>query len=451
MAYDLSSPKLRSFHAALPDFQSGRSTPRDFLEECIAAFEAREDVLKAFVCSDWAAARQAADESARRHADGKVLSLIDGFPVGVKDIIETVDFPTQMNSPIYKGWRPIRDAACVRALKQAGGIIPGKTVTTEFASGESGPTTNPHDPERTPGGSSSGSAASVGAGVLPAGLATQTRASTIRPASYCGAFGFKPTHRALNLGGVHPVSATLDHLGTIGASVEDCWLVARHIAENARGESGYAALGGPLAPPDAVRPDRLAVVYSSGWDQVDDASAAAFEAAVEALAEAGVTVISRDADGQISRFEDAIADADQLSLDVMGIELDWPMGAYRDAGGELGPTLRKYLDFAETVTAQGYADRLERRRVMIAEMERIRPHVDAIISLSASGPAPVGFGYTGSRSMIATWTLLGAPAWSLPVLVSDSMPLGLQLVGFRGDDARLAGMARWMAGALAGG
>ena len=127
------------------------------------------------------------------------------------------------------------------------------------------------------------------------------------------------------------------------------------------------------------------------------------------------------------------------------------MGAYRDAGGELGPTLRKYLDFAETVTAQGYADRLERRRVMIAEMERIRPHVDAIISLSASGPAPVGFGYTGSRSMIATWTLLGAPAWSLPVLVSDSMPLGLQLVGFRGDDARLAGMARWMAGALAGG
>ncbi len=192
------------------------------------------------------------------------------------------------------------------------------------------------------------------------------------------------------------------------------------------------------------------MVYSSGWDQVDDASAAAFEAAVEALAEAGVTVISRDADGQISRFEDAIADADQLSLDVMGIELDWPMGAYRDAGGELGPTLRKYLDFAETVTAQGYADRLERRRVMIAEMERIRPHVDAIISLSASGPAPVGFGYTGSRSMIATWTLLGAPAWSLPVLVSDSMPLGLQLVGFRGDDARLAGMARWMAGALAG-
>lgn len=448
MVYDPAKAPLRSFHAAIPDFQSGKSTPRDFLEDCIAAFAAREDTLKAFVCSDWEAARAAADASTKRYADGDTLSLIDGLPIGVKDIVETRDFPTQMNSPIYAGWQPVRDAACVRALKQAGAIIPGKTVTTEFASGESGPTTNPHDSERTPGGSSSGSAASVGAGVLPAGIATQTRASTIRPASYCGAFGFKPTHRALNLGGVHPVSATLDHLGTIGASVEDCWLVARHIAENARGESGYAPLTGPLAPPEAVRPSRIAIVYSSGWSEVDEASGKAFKRAVGVLAEAGVTVISRAGDGQVSRFEDAISDADQLSLDLMGIELDWPMGAYRDAGGKLGPTILKYLDFAETVTAQGYADRLERRKVMIAEMERIRPHVDAIISLSASGPAPVGFGYTGSRSMISTWTLLGAPAWSLPVLTSDNMPLGLQLVGFRGDDSRLAGIARWMAETL---
>lgn len=450
MTYDPANAPLRSFHAAIADFRSGKSTPRDFLEECLAAFEAREDRLKAFVCTDWEAARAAADAATKRYKAGDTLSLIDGLPIGVKDIVETRDFPTQMNSPIYKGWQPIRDAACVRALKQAGAVIPGKTVTTEFASGESGPTTNPFNPECTPGGSSSGSAASVGAGVLPAGIATQTRASTIRPASYCGAYGFKPTHRALNLGGVHPVSATLDHLGVIGASVEDCWLVARHIAENARGEAGYAPLAGPLSPPEAVRPARVGIVYSSGWNQVDEASAKAFKQVVGTLAESGVTVISRAGDGQISRFEDAIADADQLSLDIMGIEMDWPMGAYRDAGGDLGPTIRKYLDFAETVTAQGYADRLERRRVMIAEMDRLRPHVDAIISLSASGPAPEGFGYTGSRSMIATWTLLGAPAWSLPVLTSGGMPLGLQLVGFRGDDARLAGNARWMAGALIG-
>ncbi len=444
MTYDPAASTLRSFHAALPDFEKGTSTPRDFLEGCIEEVESREDSLKAFVVADWEKARQAADAASKRYRDGSVLSAIDGFPVGVKDIIETRDFPTQMNSPIFTGWQSLRDAACVRGLRLAGAVLPGKTVTTEFACGESGPTLNPHDPDRTPGGSSSGTAASVGGGLMPAGLATQTRASTIRPASYCGAYGFKPTHGSLTLAGVHPVSASLDHLGVIAASVEDGWLIARHIAEFAGGEAGRPPLDGPLAPPEAVQPARIGVIYSSGWSEVDDESANAFMQVEERLADAGVTIISANADGHIARFEEAIHEADPLSVDLMAIELEWPMAAYQEAGGKLGPTISKYVENAKAITNQGYRDRLERRDVMVAEMERLRPEVDVLISLSASGPAPKGLGYTGSRSMIAPWTLLGTPAWSLPVMVSDGMPLGLQVIGFRGDDARLTGICRWI-------
>jgi Asp-tRNA(Asn)/Glu-tRNA(Gln) amidotransferase A subunit family amidase len=450
MSYDPASPPLKSYWAALPDFASGASTPRRFLESCIERFETTENSLKAFVCSDWEAARAAADAATRRYEQDDVLSLIDGFPVGVKDIIETADFPTGMNSPIYEGWRSFRDAACVKALRDCGAVLPGKTVTTEFACGESGPTTNPHDPEYTPGGSSSGTAASVGGGVMPAGLATQTRASTIRPASYCGAYGFKPTHGALHTGGIHPVSDSLDHLGVIGASVEDNWIIARHIAEVAGGVPGRPSLAGPLTPPEAVRPEKIGVVYTSGWDQVDDASADAFAQVEAKLADSGVRMLSRNGHGPLARFEDAIREADPLSVDIMAIELEWPMAAYLDAGGELGPTIRNYLDKAAGFTGQGYADRLEKRDAMVTEMERLKPEIDVLISLSASGPPPKGLGYTGSRSMIAPWTLFGTPAWSLPVMVSGGMPLGLQVIGFRGDDARVTAISRWMSELLLG-
>ncbi|HEV7799978.1 MAG TPA: amidase family protein, partial [Burkholderiales bacterium] len=169
------NPNIVSFADAVSDFKSGKDTPRDLLERCIANIDNREASVQAFVTLDLKGARKAADESTRRHKAGKPLSMVDGCPVGIKDIMATKDMPTQMNNAAFKGWQSGQDAACVHALRQGGAIPFGKTVTTEFAVGYSGPTTNPFDPKRTPGGSSSGSAAGVGAGMMPVALGTQTQ------------------------------------------------------------------------------------------------------------------------------------------------------------------------------------------------------------------------------------------------------------------------------------
>jgi len=192
-----------SFHTELPAFASGKDNPRDFLESCIACIQAHEPDVGAFVHMNLDAAREAAAQSAARWKEGKPLSKIDGMPVGIKDIAETVDMPTQMGSPLYKGWQSGRDAATVTALREAGAVIVGKTVTTEFAATYPGGTRNPWDKTRTPGGSSSGSAAAVAAGMLPAALGTQVVGSIVRPASFCGCVGFKPSVGAINRGGSH--------------------------------------------------------------------------------------------------------------------------------------------------------------------------------------------------------------------------------------------------------
>src|ERR1043165_5709928 len=181
-----SNPNAVSFARAVADFRDGRDTPRDFLERCIVNIAAREKDVKAFVTLDLEAARKAADASTARYKAGKPLSMVVGCPVGIKDIMATKDMPTQMNSPAFKGWQSGQDAACVQALREGGAIIFGKTVTTEFAIGFSGPTTNPFDPKRTPGGSSSGTAAGVGSGMMPVGLGTQTPGATVPPAPSCG-------------------------------------------------------------------------------------------------------------------------------------------------------------------------------------------------------------------------------------------------------------------------
>ena len=226
LTYDPKSPPLLRFSTALASFSDGSDTPRAYLERCLATIAEREAAILAFVHRNDRGARQAADEATERYKQGKPLSLNDGCPIAIKDIIETADMPTQMNSAIYTGWQSERDAASVYALRESGAVIFAKTVTTEFAAGASGPTRNPFDPKRTPGGSSSGTAAAVGSGMLPAGLGTQTGGSVVRPAAYCGAYGFKPTHAALNMGGIHPISNSHDTRGTIAGSVEDCWRVA---------------------------------------------------------------------------------------------------------------------------------------------------------------------------------------------------------------------------------
>ncbi|MCF3936141.1 amidase [Acuticoccus sp. M5D2P5] len=441
MATRLGFPPLDSYvdAASAPSFDVVA-----YMEECLQRIAAVDPALKAFVVTDPRRARDAAAASAERRRAGAALSPIDGMPVAVKDIIDTADFPTEMLSPIMAGNRPRFDAASVAALRRAGAIVVGKTVTTEFACGRSGDTVNPHDPDRTPGGSSSGSAAAVGAGLIPAALGTQTRASTIRPASFCGAYGFKPSFGALDLGGTHPVCASLDHLGVIAGSLTDTWVVARIIAADAGGCLGKPPMAGPLELPAATAPRRVAIVRTPGWDEIDDATQTAFDGYVARLVAAGADVRDPGTDVSLRAFEVLLDGSDQLAREIIGCEMGWPYRSYRDVDpSTLSRTVHDYLAMGDRIDEAGYAERLARRAHIAGAFEALSAEYDLFLTLAAS-PAPLGLEHTGSRAFITPWTLVGAPAISLPLLTVDGLPVGVQAVGPVGGDAALAARAGWL-------
>jgi Asp-tRNA(Asn)/Glu-tRNA(Gln) amidotransferase A subunit family amidase len=444
------NPQSISFAAARPRFLGGSDTPRDFLERCIATIEAREPVVKAWVATDLAAARAAADASTARYRAGRPLSPVDGCPVGVKDIIATRDLPTQMNSPAFAGWQSRCDAAPVHAMRKGGAVIVGKTVTTEFAVGYSGPTTNAFDPERTPGGSSSGSAAAVGAGMVPLAFGTQTQGSTIRPASYNGAVGYKPTLGMLPLGGVHPLSQTLDHLGIIGATLDDVWCTASQVS-TALGSPGHASLpaAGEGAPPP-VRPRRMIHLHTKGWTEIDADTAAAFGEFTAALADQGVKVISQDNDPRVAQLEKALDAWVDEGLDLLAYEMRWPFEAYvQQHGTQIGERIRGLMQRAQQITPAQYDALLANRLRMQAEVRSVAASTDGFVTLPCSGIAPRGFEFTGSRTFLAYWSCLGFPAFSLPLMAIDAMPLGVQWMGVDGQDGALAAGAHWCMQALA--
>ena len=322
-------PQATSFFSATADFAAGLDTPREFLERCLARLEAFEASVGAFVCHDIAAAGTAADRSVARWRAGRPLSPIDGMPLGIKDIIETADMPTGQGSPLFVGCRTGRDAASVAALREAGAVILGKVVTTEFAATEPRGTRNPWDRERTPGGSSSGSAAAVACGMVPAALGTQVVGSILRPASFCGCVGFKPSVGGINRGGSYDYFSQ-SCTGVLAASLEDAWLVAVNIAARAGGDPGYPGLQGPAEPPPPRRPRALAVLQTSGWEEAAPAARAAFEAAAARLAAAGIALADRHADPVIEDVEGAITDAAPLTRRINAWVGRWPLNTYRD-------------------------------------------------------------------------------------------------------------------------
>ncbi len=447
------NPNIVSFARAVGDFRNGKDTPRDLMERCIANVEKVEARVKAFVTLDLEAARKAADESSARYKSGSPLSMVDGCPVGIKDIMATKDMPTQMNSPAFKGWQSGQDAACVHALRQGGAIPFGKTVTTEFAVGYSGPTTNPFDARRTPGGSSSGSAAAVGAGMIPVGLGTQTQGSTLRPAAYCGAVGFKPTLGALHTAGIHPLSTTCDHLGVIGATLDDTWRVASHISL-ALGSPGYGFLDGACATtPAAARPRKLIRLYTRGWNELDGPLKATFEEAVQTLASAGVEVVGRDDDERVATFEDALERDVDGALDIVAYEMKWPFEDYIARFGDMiGTRIHGLIARAHQMTPGDYTSLLTKRRAIRRQCRELCAAIgaDQYLTLASSGPAPLGLEHSGSRSFIAYGSWLGIPAFSLPVLESAGLPFGLQLLGLAHQDGALCATANWVQQQLGG-
>ncbi|MFT0544879.1 amidase [Allopusillimonas ginsengisoli] len=443
------SPPLLSTHvpfsAVVEQFQSGSTTPREFLELCLEAVERSESTVQALVYTDFDNARKLADESTTRYRSGRPLSPIDGMPVGIKDIIDIAGMPTQMNNALYKNYRPKGDAAAVRAIYEGGGIPVGKTVTTEFAIGRSGPTVNPHNPLHTPGGSSSGSAAGTAAGMFPAALGTQTQGSIIRPASFCGVVGYKPTRARLSTDGIHPLSTSHDHLGVLSDTVDDAWWLARWISERAAPQN-CPGLSGPLRGPVPSSPlTRVAVLRTQGYDDLDSPSLAAFEQKLEQLRSSGVAVVESQSEPLLEKLVSRLDRIPSISLDMVAYEMRWPyMGYLATQPESMGPRIHALMEQAQGLTRHRYQEILLYRDELARYVAALQDEYDAFILPAAGGPAPEGFEYTGARTLLVYSSFLGIPAFSLPVMKSGAMPFGLQLLGFADGDYRLTRHAQWL-------
>ena len=363
------------------------------------------------------------------------------MPVGVKDIIDTGDMPTEVGSPIYAGRTPSRDAWVVSALRAAGAVIMGKTVTTEFAYYAPGKTRNPHDPEHTPGGSSSGSAAAVAAGMVPLALGSQTNGSVIRPAAFCGVYGFKPTHGLIPRTGVFQLSRTLDTVGVFARSIDDVALLLEELAgfderdpdSHPRARAPFRAVAAeepPLAP-------MFGLVRTSRWERADADTR-------EAFAELAAVLGDRVEDVDLVQSEDAFEWHRLIMEAEMAVSLnrEWDKG--RD---QMSDPLRALLTRGREARVVDYRRAragAARFRESLADMFMER--YDAILTPAAPGPAPRGLGSTGDPSFCTLWTLAGAPAITLPLMRgANGLPIGVQLVGPPAGDARLLRTARWLA------
>ena len=429
-------PVRRPFVARTAHFAADDS-PRAVLEGCLEEIARWEATVGAFTVLDEAGARRAADASTARWRAGQPRSAIDGMVVGVKDMIDTGDLPTGMGSPLYAGHTPRLDAASVQGLREAGAVILGKTVTTEFASTQPRGTRNPWDPARTPGGSSSGSAAAVGSGMLCGALGTQVVGSILRPAGYCGAYGYKPTPGGINRGG------SLDFLsqsvtGTIAATLEDAWAMARAIVERVGGDPGTPGITGPLTLPGARKPARLALLRTAGWPRLDPAARAALDAALDTLRRQGVTILTSEECPALQAVDVATADALAQTFDINAWEWRWPLGSYmaRDAE-QVSPSSRERHAHANRLTQADYAAAVQRRVAARATLAALMQECDGLISVTAPSGAPMGLGTTGDPIFVVAGSYLGLPGVALPVLEAEGLPLGLQLLGAPGEDAAL--------------
>lgn len=438
------APSLVSFQKATADFRRGTDTPREFLERSLEKLHIREPALRAFVALSLPRARIAADAATARWREGKPLSPIDGMPVGIKDIIETFDMPTGMGSPTHDGHRTVRDAAAVFGLREAGAAIVGKTATTEFAMTYPAETRNPHDPRRTPGGSSAGSGAAVGAGILPVAVGTQAIGSILRPASYCGAFGYKPTLGAINRGGSHDFQSH-SCLGLIGASLADIWYTAHTIVQRCGGDPGHLGLLGAANLAEPVSPGKLVQLETDGWATATRRAREQLEAFTAQCGESGTMILTRQNHVGVAAMERSLGGALALGRDIIDFESRWLLrGIARQDRLGLSHIVLARLEAADALSLDDYRALLARRESLRAQFDELANDVDAFVTLAAPASAPEGLRATGDAAFAVPASLLGAPALSLPVFADEGLPLGLQLIGGRHQDEKLFGVAGWV-------
>lgn len=451
--YDPHGFKPLTFHDAVPAFLDGADSPRAYLERCLEVIAEREPVVKAWVTLNEAGAREAADAADGRYRAGQPLSPIDGMPIGIKDLFMTRDMPTKMGSPLYEENFPKQDSACVQALRAAGAVVLGKTVTTELGMSHPGPTTNPFSPRHSPGGSSSGSAAVIAAKMVPAAIGSQVVGSCIRPAGFCANYALKPTMGALHRG--ERLAFSQSHIGVHTGCLTDMWRTAIEIAKRSGGDPGYPGLIGPDAAPEPLRPARLIVIEAEGWAHVDQVTGARFERLLGTLKNAGVDIVGRKDDALVEAFEQAIADSLALCRDICGYELRWTLQNLLDQHGSgLSDSLMSRYEMSQLMTPSDYRDVLLRREQAKQALAAVAAAGDAMICLSSVGPAPLmdntgvdsGIEHTTGLPAFNGWTsVTGAPAVQLPLLAVDGLPVGIQVVGPLHSDYRMAGIGRWVA------
>jgi Asp-tRNA(Asn)/Glu-tRNA(Gln) amidotransferase A subunit family amidase len=443
MAYSPEGFEPLTFFDAVPRFRDGSNTPRAYLERCLGVIQKREPVVKAWVVLNLPGAREAADRSAERYRAGRTLSSIDGMPIGIKDLIETKDMPTGHGCAAFAGNETRRDSAIVRALRDAGAVILGKTVTTEMGGAFPGSTTNPFDASRTPGGSSSGSAAAVGARMVPAAIGTQVGGSLIRPASYCANCALKPTMGALHRGERQGYSQS--HVGVHAGSLVDMWHVAIEIGRRTGGDPGQPGLFGGPEPSPPLRPARLIVMETAGWADLDGKTRDGFDRLLAALRDAGVEILGRRDDPLIEAFEGGIADAKPITTDICDWENRWSFeNLVEQHPGKYSDTLYQRLEAGRRLTLDDYRSRLLQREEAKYRLLAIAPLADALISLASPGPAPVSLRSTGDSVFNSPTSILGAPAVTVPLMAIAGMPVGVQIIGQQHADARVVGIARWL-------
>ena len=438
-----------SFHAlglaeAAAGIREGRLSSAELVSDCIKRIDEVDRDIEAWAFLDRDYAMQQAHDADDRRKQGKPTGPLHGVPVGIKDIFDTGDMPTEFGSKLWAGRTPRRDAAAVARLRAAGAVILGKTVTTEYAYFNPGKTRNPHHKDHTPGGSSSGSAAAVAALMVPGAIGSQTNGSVIRPAAFCGVVGFKPTHGLIPRSGALLLSRALDHVGVFARTVDDAALLAQTLAGFDEEDPDTR----PLAPPPFVDvaaskpplPPRFAFVRTPAWKHLEKVTTEAFAELVATLGE------------QVSEVE--IGESFERAIDmhrtVMDVEMAHNLHRDFDRGGDsLSKVLRALIERGRKALAVDYTRALAGSAALNSALDGVFDEYDAILTPAAPGPAPRGLDSTGNPAFCTLWTYLGTPAVTLPLLQSENgLPIGVQLVGRRGNDARLLRTANWLVNTL---
>ena len=443
---DLTTLHLLSASDAARFIRERIITSEQLVDACLTRIRDIDPRVEAWAFLDPDYALEQARSADQRRLSGQPIGPLHGVPVAIKDIFDTADMPTEYGSPIYAGRTPSRDATVVSSLRAAGAVILGKTVTTEFAYFFPGKTRNPHNPEHTPGGSSSGSAAAVGADMVPLAIGSQTNGSTIRPAAYCGVVGFKPTHGLISRHRAFALSRTLDHVGLFARSIDDIALLAEPLIgydENdpdtrPRARTSFVKIAAEEPP----LPPMFAFIKTPVWERADDDTQKGFAELIEHLGSQAE---------EVELFPSSL-DAWQLHQKIMSTEMavnlerEWEKSRDR-----LSAQLRLQIKRGREVRAVEYQQAL-RQIAPIHEsfVELFEQRYDAILTPAAPSAAPKGLDATGDPSMCTLWTLCGMPCVTLPLLQSaDGLPIGVQLVGPRDGDARLLRTARWLAAKMA--